>query len=325
MTILITGGAGYIGSHTNKLLHRRGYSTLVFDNLVRGHRDLVRWGEFVLGDLADIEQLRLCFKSYSIQAVMHFGAFAYVGESVTDPSMYYANNVANTINLLNAMVEHGVRSLVFSSSCAAYGIPEHIPITEEHPLEPINPYGRAKRMVEQILKDYEPAYGLSSVSLRYFNAAGADPDGEIGERHEPETHLIPLVLHAAIGKTPDVRVYGTDYDTPDGTCIRDYVHVSDLAEAHILALEYLQAGGKSTAFNLGNGNGFSVREVVRTVERITGRRIGTVEAARRPGDPPALIGSAQKARDILGWTRRYQELPAIIQTAWEWHKRDLRG
>ncbi len=317
--ILVVGGAGYIGSHANKLLHDRGYDTIVYDNLSRGHRRLAGYGTFVLGDLDNREQLRLLFDTYPIRAVLHFAASAYVGESVGNPQKYYLDNVRNTLNLLQAMLEKGVNRIIFSSTCATYGIPVEMPITETHPQRPVNPYGRSKLMIEQILGDYADAYGLSYVSLRYFNAAGADPDGEIGEMHEPETHLVPLVLDVAAGKRDSVQIFGTDYPTADGTCIRDYIHVTDLAEAHLLALEYLFAGGASDCFNLGNGNGFSVRQVIDTASRVTGRSIVAVESGRRPGDPPALVGSAAKARQVLGWAPRFAELETIVDTAWRWH------
>ncbi len=319
--ILITGGAGYIGSHVNKMLNEKGYRTVVFDNLSYGHEDFVKWGAFVLGDITDKEQLRLCFRKHSIQAVMHFSAFAYVGESVIDPAKYYQNNVANTINLLNVIREFGIRNFIFSSSCATYGIPQEIPITEEHPQHPVNPYGKSKLMVEEMLQDYESAYGIKHVNLRYFNAAGADPDGEIGEWHEPETHLIPLVLDGALGRREDIKILGTDYETPDGTCIRDYIHVNDLASAHILALEYLLNGGCSDSFNLGNGNGFSVHEVIDTARKITGRNIKAVTSARRAGDPPELVGSSEKARHVLKWDPQFDDLEVIIETAWKWHNK----
>lgn len=317
--ILIVGGAGYIGSHVNKLLSSLGYKTIVFDNLSCGHKEFVKWGEFILGDLSDKEQLKLCFRKYSILAIMHFSASAYVEESVRNPAKYYINNVSNTLNLLETMREFGVKYFVFSSTCATYGIPMEIPITEEHPQNPINPYGRSKLMIEQILKDYEHAYGIKHINLRYFNAAGADPDLEIGEWHEPETHLIPIVLEVAFGKREYVSIYGTDYDTPDGTCIRDYIHVCDLASAHILALEFLMRENKSESFNLGTGSGFSVREVIEVARRVTKREIRVVEADRRPGDPPVLIASSQKAIDILKWRPKFSELEFIIETAWKWY------
>lgn len=318
--ILITGGAGYVGSHANKLLYTQGYETVVFDNLSTGHQEFVKWGEFFYGDLNNREHLARCFKKYPIDAVMHFGGSAYVGESVSDPAKYYRNNVTATLTLLEVMREFGIRRMVFSSSCAVYGIPAKIPIPEDHTRNPISPYGRCKSIVEDILRDYDRAYGIRHVNLRYFNAAGADPDGEIGERHEPETHLIPLVLDAASGKREDVKIFGTDYDTLDGTCVRDYIHVMDLAEAHLLALEYLAHGGTSDSFNLGNGNGFSVREVIETACHITGKTVKSTPWQRRDGDPPVLIGSAEKAIKILAWKPRYNDLSTIIRTAWMWHQ-----
>lgn len=319
--ILIVGGAGYIGSHVNKELNKRGYETVIFDNLSYGHEDFVKWGNFERVDLEDVERLRELFCKYPIDAVMHFAAFTYVGESVEDPQKYYMNNLKNTLNLLQVMLEFDVKYFVFSSTCATYGNPLKIPITEDHPQNPINPYGRAKLMVENVLEDYSRAYGLKYVALRYFNAAGADADGEIGELHDPETHLIPLILDAASGEREDIKIFGTDYNTPDGTCIRDYVHVTDLADAHIKALEYLKNGGKSDFFNLGNGNGFSVREVIETARKITGKNIKAVEDARRPGDPPVLVGSSKKAREILKWEPKYDELSKIVETAWKWHEK----
>ncbi len=319
--ILITGGAGYVGSHTSKLLSQRGFKTVVFDNLVYGHREFVKWGEFFFGDLANREDIRRCFKTYRFRAVMHFGGFAYVGESVTDPSKYYRNNVVNTLNLLDVMRELLVRHVIFSSTCAVYGLPEWIPLTENHPRHPINPYGKTKLMAEEILEDFDSAYGISHVNLRYFNAAGADPDGEIGERHDPETHLIPLILDAALGKRDNIRIFGTDYDTPDGTCIRDYIHVTDLAEAHLLALNYLMNGGPSKSFNLGNGSGFSVKEVIETAREITGETIMATDWERREGDPPVLVGSSDKIKKELLWKPRHDDLAAIIRTAWNWHKK----
>lgn len=319
--ILIVGGAGYIGSHVNKELNKRGYETVIFDNLSYGHEDFVKWGNFERVDLEDVERLRELFCKYPIDVVMHFAAFTYVGESVEDPQKYYMNNLKNTLNLLQVMLEFDVKYFVFSSTCATYGNPLKIPITEDHPQNPINPYGKAKLMVEKVLEDYSRAYGLKYVALRYFNAAGADADGEIGELHDPETHLIPLILDAASGKREDIKIFGTDYDTPDGTCIRDYVHVTDLADAHIKALEYLKNGGKSDFFNLGNGNGFSVREVIETARKITGKNIKAVEDVRRPGDPPVLVGSSKKAREILKWEPKYDELSKIVETAWKWHEK----
>ena len=319
--ILVTGGAGYIGSHCCKELHRRGFNPITFDNLVYGFKDFVRWGDFYKGDLADPQAIAPCFKRYPIDAVIHFAAYAYVGESVTDPIKYYENNVRNTIHLLRASLDHDVRCFIFSSSCATYGIPESIPIDETHPLNPVNPYGRTKLMIEDILRDCDATYGLRFNSLRYFNAAGADPEGEIGEKHDPETHLIPLILDVAAARSKDIKIFGNDYPTADGTCIRDYIHVTDLARAHVLALERLLDGAASDIFNLGQGQGFSVREVVDHVARVTGRDIATVDVDRRPGDPPVLVASNVKAIQGLNWQPEYTNLDDIIQTAWNWHKR----
>ncbi len=318
--ILVVGGAGYIGSHTNKLLTQKGYQTLVYDNLIYGHKESVKWGEFILGDLNDIEQLRLVFSKYDIEAVMHFAAFAYVGESVENPEKYYINNVSNTLNLLQVMREFACKYFIFSSTCATYGNPEYLPIDEKHPQNPINPYGQSKLMLEKILEDYSKAYDFKYVALRYFNAAGADVDCEIGENHNPETHLIPLVLDVAIGKRVDIKVFGTDYNTNDGSAVRDYIHVMDLADAHILALEYLRNGGDSEIFNLGNGDGYSVLEVIECARQITNKDIKITFASRRAGDPAKLIGDATKAKNILGWKPRFFDLKTILQTAWEWHK-----
>lgn len=319
--ILVTGGAGYIGSHVNKELTRQNYETLVLDNLVYGHCELVKWGEFILADLANKEQLRLIFQKFDIQAVIHFAAFAYVGESIVEPRYYYQNNLVNTLNLIEAMLDFGVKYIIFSSSCATYGVPYEIPITENHLQNPINPYGRSKLMIENILEDYAYAYDLHYVSLRYFNAAGADANSEIGEWHNPETHLIPLVLDTACGHKDHVQIYGTDYDTPDGTCIRDFIHVTDLAHAHILALQYLQNNGDCRTFNLGNGKGFSVKELIKCVGKVTGKDISYKEIARRPGDPPCLVGSAHKAQTVLGWEPKYKDLEEIVESAWRWHKK----
>lgn len=317
--ILIVGGAGYIGSHVNKLLTREGFRTVVFDNLARGHREFVKWGEFFEGDLADKEHIRSCFREFPIDTVMHFSAFAYVGESVLHPSLYYRNNVINTLNLLDVMRENGVRYFVFSSTCAVYGIPESIPIREDHSKNPVNPYGRSKSMIEEILRDYDHAYGIKHVNLRYFNAAGADPEGEIGEWHEPETHLIPLAISAALNTTTHVKIFGTDYPTEDGTCIRDYIHVMDLADAHLRAMQYVKRIEQSDSFNLGNGRGYSVKEVIDTVRRISGRDFEVIESERRPGDPPILISDYRRAVDFLGWKPCYPDLESIIETAFRWH------
>jgi len=320
--ILIVGGAGYIGSHVNKLLNRSGFKTVVFDNLVYGHREFVRWGEFVLGDLADPDQIRLCFKNYRIDTVMHFSAFAYVGESVIDPARYYRNNVSNTLNLLDVMRELNVRHFIFSSTCATYGVPGEVPIAEDHPQQPINPYGRSKLMIENILEDYDRAYGIRHVNLRYFNAAGADPEAEIGERHDPETHLIPLAIESALGIRDSLKIFGTDYPTIDGTCIRDYIHVNDLADAHIKAVEYLMDRDQSDSFNLGNGIGHSVREIVNAVKKTSGRDFTVIEAERREGDPPVLISDYRKAVETLGWKPQYADINSIVETAYRWHSRN---
>jgi UDP-glucose 4-epimerase len=319
--VLIAGGAGYIGAHINKELSTRNERTVVYDNLLYGHREFARWGDFILADLCDIDQLRMVFKKYRVEAVMHFSAFTNVNESVSDPARYYENNVVNTLNLLAVMREFAVPFFIFSSTAATYGEPLHIPITEEHPLNPINPYGRSKLMVEQVLSDYSSAYDLRYVSLRYFNAAGADPGGEIGEWHVPETHLIPLVLDAAMGVRDGVDIYGTDYDTDDGTCVRDYIHVCDLAAAHVAALDYLRRGGDSTVFNLGNGKGFSVHAVIDSAVRVTGKNIPVRLATRRAGDPAVLIGDAAKAGRVLQWRPAYTTIDGIVETAWQWHTR----
>ncbi len=323
-TILVTGGAGYIGSHAVKALQHAGYGVVVLDNLVYGHRDIVEdvlKAELVVGDTSDRPFLDRLFSTHHIDAVMHFSAYAYVGESVTDPAKYYRNNVIGTLTLLEAMMAASVKKFVFSSTCATYGVPKIVPIPEDHPQDPINPYGATKLMVERILADFDPAYDFKSVCFRYFNAAGADPEGLLGEDHDPETHLIPLVLMTAMGKRESISIFGTDYPTPDGTCIRDYIHVSDLADAHILGLEYLLQGGNSGAFNLGNGLGFSVKEVIDAAREITGREIKVIECDRRPGDPPALVGSSDKARTILGWKPQYPEIKDILSHAWKWHQK----
>ena len=321
MAVLVCGGAGYIGSHINKQLYKEGYETIVFDNLVYGHREAVKWGSFVQGDLANEKDIERVFTEHRIDAVFHFAAYAYVGESVMEPEKYYYNNVANTLNLLRAMKEHGCDKIIFSSTCATYGEPEKVPITEDMPQNPINPYGMTKLTVERIFKDYAKAYGLKFAVLRYFNAAGADPEGEIGESHNPETHIIPLVLDAASGKRPDIKVFGTDYDTPDGSCIRDYIHVTDLADAHLLALHHLEKGGESDFFNLGNSRGTSVLEVVDSVRRVTGRDFKVTLSERRPGDPAKLVGSSEKARKVLGWKPQYADIDVIVEHAWRWHEK----
>jgi UDP-glucose 4-epimerase len=322
-TILVTGGAGYIGSHAVLALQQAGYGVVVLDNLVYGHRELVEnvlKAELVIGDTNDRVLLDKLFDTHDIAAVMHFAAYAYVGESVTNPAKYYRNNVTGTLTLLEAMLEAEVNKFVFSSTCATYGIPDTVPIPEDHPQNPINPYGATKLMVERILADFNAAYDFKSVCFRYFNAAGADPEGRLGEDHNPETHIIPLVLQTALGLRDSVSIFGTDYPTPDGSCIRDYIHVTDLASAHVLGLEYLLNGGESQAFNLGNGSGFSVKEVIDTARTITGREIKAIECDRRPGDPPALVGSSEKARSVLGWQSQYADLTQILTHAWNWHQ-----
>jgi len=322
--ILVVGGAGYIGSHTVKQLMAAGHDVVVLDNLVYGHKDILDSAlkvEFIEGDIGDRPLLDQIFVTHNIAAVMHFAAYAYVGESVTAPAKYYQNNVVATLSLLDAMVAADVKNFVFSSTCASYGVPQTIPIPEDHPQNPINPYGATKLMVERILQDYGPAYGLNSIIFRYFNAAGADPGGQLGEDHNPETHLIPLTLQAALGLRDHIAIFGTDYPTEDGTCVRDYIHVCDLADAHILGVEQLLNGGKSDIFNLGNGKGFSVKEVIESARRVTGKEIKAVEQERRAGDPPALIGSAEKARTKLGWNPQYADIDTIMTHAWHWHQK----
>ncbi len=321
MKVLVTGGAGYIGAHAVRELKKAGYEVVILDNLIYGHRELAQGERLIVGDLENCALLEQLFAEHRFEAVMHFAAYAYVGESVENPAKYYRNNVAATLNLLDAMREAKVSRFIFSSTCATYGEPKEVPILESHPQNPINPYGASKMMVERILADYSKAFGLKYVALRYFNAAGADESGEIGEDHNPETHLIPLVLDAALGKRKHITIYGTDYNTPDGTCIRDYIHVTDLANAHVLGLKYLENRGESDVFNLGNGNGFSVREVIETARKVTGREILVVEGARRPGDPAQLIGSAEKAKKVLGWNPKFNQLETIIATAWKWHQK----
>ncbi len=323
--VLVTGGAGYIGSHACKALSLAGYVPVTFDNLIYGHRSAVRWGPFVHGDILDRAALDAALRAWRPVAVMHFAAFAYVGESVANPGRYYRNNVAGSLTLLEAMRDAGVSRLVFSSTCATYGVPQAVPITEDHPQNPINPYGASKLMVERMLRDFDAAHGLRSISLRYFNAAGADPDGETGEDHEPETHLIPLILDAAAGIRPDVTVFGSDHPTPDGTCIRDYIHVTDLALAHVLALQALERGAQTTAYNLGNGTGYSVNEVIETARKVTQRPIQVRFGPRRPGDPPELVGDAGRIRAELGWAPRHAALADIVGTAWRWHQEQAAG
>jgi len=316
MKILIVGGAGYIGSHMVKMLLDAGHEVVTLDNLEGGYRDAVLGGTFVHGDIADRALLDELFISHNFDGVMHFASYIQVGESVRLPGKYYRNNLANTLNLLEAMVAHGIQRFIFSSTAAIFGEPQYVPIDEAHPRKPINPYGLSKWMLEQALADYDRAYGLKSVCLRYFNAAGAHPSGLLGERHEPETHLIPLVLRAASGRQEAITVFGTDYDTPDGTCIRDYIHVVDLCSAHLLALQQLMEGRASDAFNLGNGNGFSVLDVIEVARRVTGRPIKVIEAEKRPGDPARLVANAARAHSELGWRPQFANLETIVAHAW---------
>ena len=325
MKVLVVGGAGYIGSHMVLALRQAGHEVVTLDNLSTGHRDAVLAGEWVLGDLADPVALEALFSGRRFAAVLHFASSIQVGESVRQPLLYYQNNVANTLNLLQAMVRHGVRRLIFSSTAALFGNPVRSRIDETHPRQPINPYGRSKWMVEQVLADADQAHGLRSICLRYFNAAGADPLARVGERHEPETHLIPLVLQAASGRRSDISVHGTDYDTPDGTCVRDYIHVADLAEAHLLALETLARKDSSDAFNLGNGNGYSVKQVIDSVRRVTGRDVTVRHGPRREGDPAVLVADSARAQALLDWRPRHADLDTIVNHAWRWELRNLQS
>jgi len=322
--VLITGGAGYIGSHTAKRFHQAGIQPVVVDDLRRGHRGAVKWGPLIEADAGDQATMQKVFRQYPITAVIHFAAYAYVGESMRYPEMYFRNNVVSTLNLLEAMRHEGVRKIVFSSTCATYGHPRQVPIAEDHPQQPVNPYGESKLMVEKILKWYGEAHGIASVALRYFNAAGTDPEGELGEDHAPETHLIPLALSAVLGETPALQIFGTDYPTPDGTAVRDYLHVADLAEAHLDAWRYLDAGGASGAFNLGTGKGHSVREIIAAVTRVTGRAVPAAEAQRREGDPACLVADARRAGEVLQWKPRHSSLEEIVETAWKWKTRGAR-
>ncbi len=322
-TILVTGGAGYIGSHAVLALKNAGYEVVVLDNLSYGHREIVDnvlKVELVIADTSDRAALDRLFTTHKIDAVMHFAAYIAVGESVKQPGKYYTNNVASTLNLLEAMLAHGVDKIVFSSTCAVYGMPKEIPMSENHPHDPLSPYAASKDMVERILRDFDTAFNLKSVAFRYFNACGADPGGLLGEDHTPETHLIPLALLTALKKRQSLYIFGTDYDTPDGTCVRDYIHVNDLADAHVLGLKYLLSGGESEVFNLGNGNGFSVRETIETAREVTGLEIRAIESDRRAGDAPILVGSSDKARKMLGWNPNYGDLKKIIAHAWQWHQ-----
>ncbi len=325
MNILVVGGAGYIGSHMVKRLLQDGHEVIVVDNLSTGYQDAVLAKSFYQVDIANQFEITQVFNDHAIDAVFHFASYIQVGESVTAPAKYYENNVSATLTLLKAMVEADVKKFVFSSTAAVFGNPEYSPIDEAHPKHPINPYGHSKLMVEQILQDFDRAYGLKSVCLRYFNAAGADPEGLLGERHEPETHLIPLVLQAASGRRDAISVFGQDYETHDGTCVRDYIHIVDLAEAHLKAVDYLNAGNPSRAFNLGNGNGFSVKEIIQAAEEVTGKKIPVKFSERREGDPATLVADASAAKEILGWKPQCSDVKTIIEHAWAWEQKHPWG
>ena len=322
-TVFVTGGAGYVGSHCAKAFANAGWTVVTYDNLSRGHRDLVKWGELIEGDILDRGTLADALQRVQPDAVAHFAALAYVAESMAHPEMYYRNNVVGTMNLLDAMTASDVSQMVFSSSCATYGISDEL-ITEETPQNPINPYGETKKICENMIRDYGQAHSLRSVILRYFNAAGCDADGDTGERHDPEPHVIPLAIRGAMDGTFTFNILGGDYDTPDGTCVRDYVHVSDLAEAHWRALDYLAKGGASDVFNLGTGSGSSVMELADAVSRVAGKDVPRVIADRRPGDPPSLVASAEKAARILGWTPGQSDLDTILNTAWAWFQSEAK-
>ncbi len=326
-TILVAGGAGYIGSHTVRLLHAEGYKVVILDNLVYGHREAVvdDGVELVIGAVGDRELLQDLFKKHQFAAVIHFAAYAYVGESVNDPLKYYRNNTAEPLVLLEVMQEFGCKSFVFSSTCATYGEPQKLPLTEDHPQNPVSPYGKSKLMVEWILEDCDTAWGLKSASLRYFNASGCSLDGSIGEDHDPETHLIPLVLMAIRGEVPELTVFGTDYPTEDGTCIRDYIHVEDLASAHVAALRHLTKGGETLKCNLGTGVGISVKEIIECAEEVTGKKVPLVYGERRPGDPAQLVAEPSQAREILGWEAQHKDVRSMIETAWNWMNGPRQG
>lgn len=321
MNILVTGGAGYIGSHTAKLLARAGHVPVVLDNMSFGHDYAVKWGPFEKGDLGDGAFVKDAFKRHKIDAVVHFAAHTFVGESMTEPRKYFHNNTVNALNLLDAMLDAGVKEFVFSSTCATYGDPIRMPLEEEHPQHPVNPYGESKFFVERILHWYAQAYGLRYAALRYFNASGADPEGEIGEDHTPETHLIPLAIEAAMGKRAHIAVFGTDYPTPDGTAVRDYIHVNDLADAHLRALNYLREKKQNLALNLGTGSGNSVREIIAAVEAVSGKKVPVKESPRRAGDPAVLVADPRKARATLDWSPKYADIKQIVEHAWKWHNR----
>ncbi|MBO6687809.1 MAG: UDP-glucose 4-epimerase GalE [Henriciella sp.] len=322
-TVFVTGGAGYVGSHCAKAFANAGWTVVTYDNLSRGHRDLVKWGDLIEGDILDRASLNAALEQVRPDAVAHFAAYAYVAESMTQPAVYYRNNVVGTMNLLDAMIKADVRQMVFSSSCATYGISDEI-ITEDTPQNPINPYGETKKICEKMIRDYGTAHDLRSVILRYFNAAGCDPDGETGERHDPEPHVIPLAIRGAMDGTFTFNILGGDYDTPDGTCVRDYIHVSDLADAHERALDYLSGGGVSEIFNLGTGQGSSVMQLADAVSKVAGKEVPRVIAERRPGDPPILVASAEKARDVLGWQPKRSDLESILTSAWDWFQREAK-
>jgi UDP-glucose-4-epimerase GalE len=319
--ILVTGGAGYIGSHTCKSLFHHGFEPICYDNLVYGHRDFVKWGPFEEGDISDSQRLQSVFDKYQPEVVMHFAAYAYIGESMLDPLKYYENNVYGSMTLLNAMRESNIEKIIFSSTCATYGIPKTIPIPDSHVQQPVNPYGRSKLVIEHMLRDYAYAYGLHGCSLRYFNAAGSDPDGELGEWHEPETHLIPNIMLTATGKRESITVFGDDYGTRDGTCVRDYIHVTDLAEAHVLALNTLEEEPGLKTYNLGNDRGYSVKDIIDVSAKICGQKIPVEIGKRRLGDPPILIADSSSAKSELGWKPEYNNLEQIIETAWNWFSR----
>ncbi len=322
MNVLVTGGAGYIGSHTCKELKKNGFNPITYDNLSRGHKEFVKFGPLVVGDILDSKKIEDAIREYNIQAVLHFAAYAYVGESVEKPELYYKNNVQGTMSLLDAMLKTNIKKFVFSSTCATYGVPEKVPISEDFEQNPINPYGQTKLIIERILKDYGHAYGLKSVCLRYFNAAGADADGEIGEMHEPETHLIPLTIQSALTGSV-LKVFGNDYPTPDGTCLRDYIHVTDLADAHVKALQYLNDSKDNfNFFNLGNEKAYSVKEILKAVEDVTGKKVNAEVFSRRPGDPAALVANATKAKTILKWTPQLPDIESIVSSAFKWHTRN---
>ncbi len=319
MAVLVVGGAGYIGSHIVKMLKKEGKDVIVLDNLEKGHIEAIKGYQFEKADLRDLESIKNVFKKHNIDSVMHFAAYSLVGESMKEPEKYYENNVYGTLNLLKVMVENNVKKFIFSSTAAVYGEPQYIPIDENHPKNPTNVYGETKITIERMLDWFDKIYSLKSVRLRYFNAAGADPSGEIGELHDPETHLIPIVLQAALGEREFISIFGNDYDTKDGTCVRDYIHVNDLAKAHLLALDYINSENKSNFFNLGNGNGYSVKEIIEVAKRVTGIDIPVKMASRRPGDPATLIASSKKIKEVLGWKPEFYDIDTIISTAWKWH------